>query len=73
MKKTNIDNFVSVPESVIRSAAEYVSDDPNNSFVTVLESGEEFKLAGMTPMYILDRDNMQVHVVAEETFGKLLH
>lgn len=73
MKKAYVDNYVSVPEDVIASAAAYMADEPDNSFATVLESGRLFREAGMTPLYILDKDNMNVHVVAKETFGKKLH
>lgn len=68
-----LNDFVIIPEHVVESAAAAIADDPNNSFYTILRGGQEFKDAGMTPIYILDRDNMNVQVVAEETFGKKLN
>ena len=75
MKKepVTISYLVKVPESVVISAADCMLDDPYNSFARVLEYGREFKEAGMTPMYILDKEKMDIHVVAEETFGKKLN
>lgn len=68
-----LDSMVEVPEHIVASAAASIPDDPYNSFIVILESGRLYKEAGMTPIYILDRQTMNLHVVAEETFGKKLN
>lgn len=75
MKKrpVKIESLVTVPESVILSAAAAMSDEPDNSFSRVLNWAQEYKDAGCNPIYILDNANMDVIVVCEETFGKKLH
>jgi hypothetical protein len=39
----------------------------------MLLAAKEFRDAEMTPMFILDAKNMDVFVVAKETFGKKLN
>lgn len=65
--------YMIVPESVVERAAKDVEDDPNNGFLKCLKAGQEFKDAGMTPMYILDNNYVDLVVVAKETFKKKLH
>ena len=75
MKKNpvKLESLVTVPESVIISAAEFMTDEPDNSFSRVLNWAQEYKDAGCNPIYILDKSNMDIFVVCEETFGKYLH
>lgn len=73
MKKVTMSNLVQVPEYIIQSAALSLSDDENNSFSRVLKAAEEYKEAGMTPVFVLDKERMDIYCFAEETFGKKLH
>ena len=75
MKKINasLDNLVQVPENIVISAAADIPDDLDNSFIRILRVADEYKSANMTPIYILDRDRMDLFVAAKETFGKKLH
>lgn len=73
MKKINIDAFVQVPERIVIEAAEAIADDDNSSFRVVLRAADEYRAANMTPVFILDRYNMDIMCVAAETFGKKLH
>ena len=68
-----MDMYFAIPESVVREASDAIPDDPDNSFARVLRAGEEFKAAGMTPLYILDQNYKDLLVVAKETFKKKLH
>ena len=62
-----------VPEEIIRDAAYVCQDDADNSFVRMIKTGDEFRDAGLTPMYILDTEFMNLMCVAKETFEKKLH
>ena len=62
-----------VPERVVELAAKDVEDDPDNSFLKCLKAGQVFKDAGLTPMYILDDNFIDLAVYARETFKKKLH
>lgn len=61
-----------VKESVVRKADEAMNE-ANNSFERVLKIGNEFKEAGLTPVYLLDVEFMDMYVVCEETFQKKLN
>ena len=65
--------YVVIPESVVQEAAEACKDDPDNNFLKVYNAGQEFKLAGLTPVYLLDQSYMDLFVIAKETYKKKLH
>lgn len=68
-----IKNMIQVSEEVVRQAVQYIPDDEESGMRTVLKAADEYKAANMTPIFILDKSNMSIYVVAEETFGKKLH
>lgn len=72
-KIKNIQNLVQVPEDVVRLAAAYIPEDEESGLRIVLQAADEYTAANLTPIFILDQDNMDIMVVCEETFGKLLH
>jgi hypothetical protein len=65
--------FIIIDEDTVQKAAEYCQDDEMNSFRRIWKVGQEYKEAGMTPVYLLDQSEMQLTVVAGETFGKKLN
>jgi len=69
----NIQNLVQIPENVVRMAAEYIPDEEQSGLRIVLEAADEYIAANLTPIFILDQDNMDIMVVCKETFGKILH
>lgn len=69
----NQEAYVIIPESVVEQAAEACKDDPDNNFLKVYNAGQEFKSAGLTPIYLLDQDYMDLFVIAKETYKKKLH
>jgi hypothetical protein len=76
MKKVtikNLENLVEIPENVVRLAAAYIPEDEESGLRTVLQAAEEYTAANLTPIFILDQDNMDIMVVCKETFGKRLH
>ena len=72
-KPVSLQDMVQVPEHIVRSAWDAVDNEKDSGFGIVLLAAEEFKAANMTPIFILDKTNMDIMVVAQETFGKLLH
>jgi hypothetical protein len=70
---TIVTAFIIIDEDTVKKAAEYCSDDDTNSFKRIWTLGQQYKEAGMTPMYMLDQMEMQLVVVATETFGKKLN
>lgn len=73
MTKPNLSNIIQIPESTIREALQYIPENEESGMRTVLKAGEEYKAANMTPVFIMDKYNMSIYVVAAETFGKKLH
>ena len=70
---TNMESYVVIPETVIKEAADAMVDDPQNNFVKVWNAGQEFKAAGLTPIYLLNEIYMDLFVIAKETYKKKLH
>ena len=68
-----LDTCVEVPEYIVRSAWEAIGFEETSGFATVLSAAEEFRAADMTPIFILDKTNMDIYCFAEETWGKKLH
>lgn len=73
MTKRNLVNMIEVSEEVMREAVQFIPEDEESGIRTVLKAADEYKAANMTPIFIMDRYNMSVYVVAKETFGKKLH
>ena len=65
--------FIIIDEATVEKAATYCDNDELNSFRRIWKVGQEYKEAGMTPIYLLDQTVMQLTVVAGETFGKKLN
>ena len=65
--------YVVIPEDIVRSASDAIPDDPLNNFRKVLNAGQQYKEAGLTPIYLLDQTVMDLFVIAKELQGKKLH
>jgi hypothetical protein len=66
--------IIQIPEAfIIESASILEKEDANNVFIQILNASNEYKKAGMTPIFLLDRSNMNIRLIAAETFGKYLH
>ena len=68
-----IEAYAVIPESIVEEAADACKDDPDNNFLKVYNAGQEFKSAGLTPIYLLDEFYMNLFVVAKETYKKKLN
>lgn len=64
-----------VPEKVIKESAEIATEmgESDNSFSHLLLTADKYKQAEMTPIFLLDEENMEIYCVAKETFKKKLH
>ena len=67
------ETYAIIPESIVMEAAEACKDDPDNNFLKVYNAGQEFKSAGLTPVYLLNQSYMDLFVIAKETYKKKLH
>jgi hypothetical protein len=67
--------FKIIPEHIIKESAFLAQEfeGANNSFMRLLKAAEEFKQANLTPVFLVDTINMNVKVVAKETYNKKLH
>jgi hypothetical protein len=70
-----MDSYKVIPEHIMEASAETAIQmgESDNSFSRMLLAAKEFKEANMTPIFLLDAKNMDVFVVAKETFGKKLN
>jgi hypothetical protein len=68
-----MDQYLVIPESIVIEAAEACKDDPTNNFMKVWNAGQEYKAAGLTPVYLLDQNYMDLVVIAKELHKKKLH
>jgi hypothetical protein len=73
LKKMQEGYYAQIPEEIVKQSADFCKEDENNGFIRVWRAGQEYKSAGMTPIYLLDQSLMQLIVVAAETFGKKLN
>jgi len=71
--RPKMETYVVIPEDIVRSASDTIPDDPLNNFRKVLNAGQQYKEAGLTPIYILDQTVMDLFVIAKELQGKKLH
>ena len=63
-----------LPESMIEEAADiYRKEDPENSFIRLLRAGEEFKEAGLTPIFLCSETLQDLFVTTAEMLQKKLH
>jgi hypothetical protein len=68
-----MDQYLVIPESIVIEAAEACKDDPTNNFMKVWNAGQEYKAAGLTPVYLLDQNYMDLVVIAKELHKKKLN
>ena len=53
-----------VSESIIKQAAELAG--PNNNFLLALQWAEDYRQAGLTPVYYTDEEERMIFVTTEE-------
>jgi len=68
---TPYDHMKRVDEDLIRKAS--ILAGPDNNFITALELAEQYKSAGLTPVFFLDEENHMVIISYQEKFDRTLH
>lgn len=64
--------YKTISEEIIRQAAEIIGPDSN--FHTALRWGDEYRQAGLSPVYYTDDEQKMVFVTTEEKMnGTVLH
>ena len=71
----NMEYYKIIPEKIMIDADKTSCEtgDVNNNFGRLLKVAEEYKDAGVTPIFLLDPHHMNILVVCEETFNKKLN
>ena len=52
INKTELNNLQLVPEDIVQYCADACTDDKENSFRRILDAANEFRNAGLTPVYL---------------------
>ena len=69
-----VSTIVQLPESFIMNSALYLEkQNSNNIFSQILQASDQFKKAGMTPIYLLDKSNMSIRLITLEQWGQTIH
>lgn len=68
-----LDTFKIVPEEIIIQCASHFKEDEENNFRTFLDTGEQFKMAGLTPVYICDNKMKEFIVTSKEKLQGSYH
>lgn len=63
--------FREIDEDLLKKAS--ILSPPGNSFDKVLSMGEEYRVAGLTPIYFADDDDKMLHVTALEKINHEYH
>lgn len=66
-----IKNIKIIPESVIIDCASQFGPEEENTFRKVLDMGNEFKKAGLNPIYLAKTDMKDIDVTSEECLNRL--
>lgn len=56
--------FREIDEDLLKKAS--LLSPPGNSFDKVLKLGEQYRAAGLTPIYFADDDDKMLHVTTQE-------
>lgn len=64
-------SLITVDEDLIKQAAKLIGGQ--NTFTKLLKYGEEYRRAGLDPIYVSNADMSSFAVTCNETFGQDLH
>jgi hypothetical protein len=73
LHRVKLSNLKIVPEEMIIACASKFPPDQENSFKTLLNSAHEFKLAGLTPVYLCNSSFKTMIATTQEKLNKELH
>jgi hypothetical protein len=68
-----MDNLQLVSEEIVQFCADQMADDDDNSFKRILDAGNEFREAGLTPAYLCSYTLQDLFVTTYEKLQKKLH
>lgn len=66
-----IKNIKIVPESIIIDCAAQFGPDEENNFKKLLDIGNEYKKAGLNPIYLANAEMKDIDVTTEEKLNRL--
>ena len=59
-----------VPEEIVKQCAYAMQDDEQNTFNSFLAAAQEFREAGLTPLYLCSQNMKDMYVTTEEKMRK---
>jgi hypothetical protein len=69
----NMDELQVIPEEMIVFCAKQFAPDEENNFKLFLDVAKEFKMAGLTPIFLSTHKLQDLFVTTEEKIRKELH
>lgn len=70
-----MNNYKLLPDKIVLEAAYMAKElgEEENNFLKLIEIADEYKGAGLTPMFVLDPETMNIGVFAREMLGQKIH
>ena len=68
-----MDNLYVVPEEIVQQCAYAMRDDDQNTFKNFLTVAQEFREAGLTPLYLCTQNMKDMYVTTEEKMRNKMH
>ena len=72
LTKVELNNLQIVPEDIVQYCADACSDVEDNSFRRILDAANEFRDAGLTPIYLCSYTLQDLFVTTQEKLQKKL-
>lgn len=69
----SIENLHVIPEEMVILCASQFGPTEENGFVNSIKMANEYKLAGLTPIYLCDNNMKDIYVTSIEKLKKLYH
>ena len=70
---TDVDKLQVVSEEIVVFCASQLPDDEENSFQKFLDVADEFREAGLTPVFLCSRTLQDLYVTTKEKLQKKFH
>jgi len=69
-----VSNLRVMPEEmVVKAARDLEKEDPDNSFSMLLKGADNFRMVGLTPVFLCDINMQNLMVTTEEKLRKKYH
>ena len=73
----NLENLFIVSEEWIKysciEASKVIEKEEDNEYIKMLDAGNQYREAGLTPLYLFNKENQSLFVTANEYCSMRLH